>query len=308
MKMSWRVFFICLIVAIIMVELTRKIENDFFTFVVILLITITAIYIPTMIGYTFCTWISRLVSKKEEDCVIIPQYKAPPITAAQSYLLEHEIWSYEATAIALLQMVCTNFLAMEKISSNGYILTRTNKKPKNTEEKLYHTIFSSHFPLHLNNRPNSRLNSFNQALKSFNTQGYLTSRSKKGLRYYFFIYCFLISFVAVWWGKTENIRAWGWFFCTIFIGIIGFYKTPLKVDATKQKLKGLKMFLSTVCKNEDVNIKTSSLKYLLPYALALDIDEVWDKIIPQEKTSHRSSHPTFKELVKNALNKETSSP
>jgi hypothetical protein len=79
------------------------------------------------------------------------------------------------------------------------------------------------------------------------------------------------------------------------------------MDAIKQELKGLKMFLSTVCKNEDININTSNLKPLLPYAPALGINEVWSKIIPEEQYFHQQSHPNFKKLVENALKKETNS-
>lgn len=45
------------------------------------------------------------------------------------------------------------------------------------------------------------------------------------------------------------------------------------------------MFLSTICKNEDIdiNINTSNLKPLLPYTLTLGINEVWSKIIPEEQ-------------------------
>ena len=65
------------------------------------------------------------------------------------------------------------------------------------------------------------------------------------------------------------------------------------------------MFLKAVCKNENLNINSSSIKDVLPYALAMDIPKAWNKLIlslnTREATLSPFIHPDFKQLVFNAI-------
>ena len=248
----------------------------------------------------------------------VPMY-APPkdFSAAQIHFIINDKWTKDNTCIALIQMTLNGFLELTSQKTHTpegfeiltYTFTRTAVSPKNEDEFLYDNIIGPDSSLTLNNAINPALDYFNKELAELTIQ-----KTKETIYYkhrfqkYFMIAtlcCIPILFVLhhLPYRHSDWIRLADIAF--MVIATIGFYVSKNKKHPIFKEIAGLKMFLKAVCKNEHLNISSSSIKDVLPYALAMDIPKAWDKLISSLKTKNTSLlplfQPNFKQLISNAV-------
>ena len=243
----------------------------------------------------------------------VPMFMPPKdFSAAQIHFVINDKWTKETTCISLIQMIANGFLkatTQETNTSEGfkistYTLSRTPVLPQNEDESLYDAIVGPDSILTLNNDINPTLNFFHKQLAD------LTSQKTKEIIYHKYGFqkyfrtaatcCLILGYIL----HPLDVSAY-FGFAFIILGAIGSYTAKNKKNPVFKDIAGLKMFLKAVCKNENLNINSSSIKDVLPYALAMDIPKAWNKLIlslnTREATLSPFIHPDFKQLVFNAI-------
>ncbi len=248
---------------------------------------------------------------------VMPMYSLPKEwSAAQIYFIMNDRWIKKAVFISLIQMVCNGFLELKTRTTNtkegvqitACVFNRTGRVAKTEDEFLYDSVVGSDGSITLDNGMNPLLNQFNKELAA------LTKDKTKNVIYYKYPFqryfliaalcCFPLIYILEPLGQALHTD-WPQVFFLIVVVMygIGTFVSKNKKHSVFKQIAGLRMFLRAVCKNDDISIKSSDLKEMLPYALALDIDGVWDQILPDAKDNmlQRLFQPDCKQLVMNAV-------
>ena len=249
----------------------------------------------------------------------VPKFIPPKdFSAAQVHFIINDKWTKETLAISLIQMITNGFLQLtqEKVrTSEGFEITtytfnRTNVLPKTEDEFLYDNIVGPTSSLTLNNDINHVLNHFNKELASLTVQ-----KTKEVIYYkypfqrYFFIIavcCFPFIYILNPLDKVLN-SDWAkvFFLIVIIMYGIGTFVSKNKKHPVFKEIAGLNMFLKAICKNENLNIHTSPIQDILPYALSMTIPDAWDKLLGTFKNTDKTIfpffQPDFKQLISNAV-------
>ena len=267
-------------------------------------------------GYYTTVILKKIINKLYNPIVITPQYTvSKDLSAAEAYCLLHKKWSSKVTAISLIQLVASGFLTIRPRTTNSsegmeiktYALTYTSKTPSTPEEHICLPLFYRNNTLVLDNTYNREMDLFQHRLKDLMSYSIYIPTVEYTLGFGSWLLLFFLGIILLCFDLIHPALRIGFAFI-IFSALYAYNyirKQKQKTISPKiQTLLGLQMFLKTVCKNENMDINTSAIKELLPYAVALDVPDALHNMLKSLKKTDTFFDdlftPNFIRLVENA--------